>query len=231
MKRSNPHKNHRQRFRKRYRTQGLDGFAEHEVLELLLYYCYPRRDTNEIAHNMLKKFGSLHNLLEADVETLMTELNCSENIAVLLNLIPAISRRYFLSKWGKDIILDDAETAGKYVTDLFVGKTEENFYVLCLDKQYKLINAVLISKGTPDESAAYPRSIFNAAFQNNATAVILTHNHPSGSFKPSRGDLDTTRRIVEGAEVIGIDIIDHIIVAGDTYYSFASRRQHVCGYV
>jgi DNA repair protein RadC len=216
--------------RLRYRAQGLDGFAEHEVLELLLYYCYPRCDTNEIAHNMLKEFGSLHNLFEADVESLMSTLNCSENIAVFLNLLPAVANRYFRSKWGASVILDDEKIAGEYAIDLFVGQTVEKFYVLCLDKKFKLINAALISKGTLDESAVYPREVVGAALKNNATAIILAHNHPGGSIRPSRNDMETTRRIVEGTELIRLDVLDHIIVAGDAYYSFATRRQYVKGY-
>lgn len=226
----NPHVNHRARMRTRYRTQGLDGFAEHEVLELLLYYCYPRCDTNEIAHRMLKKFGSLHNLFEADVETLQEALGCTEKIAVFLNLLPAVSNRYFRSKWGAGVILDDEKLAGAYVIDLFVGQTVEKFYVLCLDKKYRLINTALVSKGTLDEAALYPREVFNAALKNHAGAVILTHNHPGGSLRPSRSDLEATRRIVEAAGLIGVDIIDHIIVAGDAFYSFAARRQYVRGY-
>jgi len=227
----NPHANHRQRIRKRYRAQGLDNFAEHEVLELLLYYCYPRCDTNEIAHSMLKEFGSLHNLFEADVETLMTTLNCTENIAVLINLIPAMANRYFRSKWGAGVIINDAKIAGQFAIDLFVGQTVEKFYVFCLDKKLKLINTVLISEGTLDESAAYPREVIRAAIKNNATAIIMAHNHPSASLHPSLNDIEATRRIAEGAEIIGLDVIDHIIVAGDTYYSFAARRQHVRGYI
>ncbi|MCL1842767.1 MAG: DNA repair protein RadC [Defluviitaleaceae bacterium] len=226
----NPHAKHRARMRKRYQSQGLEGFAEHEVLELLLYYCYPRRDTNEIAHRMLKEFGSLHNLFEADVDSLKTTLNCSENIAVLLNLIPALANRYYRSKWGKSVILDDEKKAGEYAIDLFVGQTVELFYVFCLDKKFRLINTALISKGTLDESAAYPREIVREAIKNHATAIILAHNHPGGSIRPSRGDIETTRTIAEGTELLGISVIDHIIAAGDTYYSFAARRQHVKGY-
>jgi len=227
---SHPHDGHRQRMRERYYKHGLDSFADHEVLEFLLYYCYPRGDTNPIAHNMISKFGSLHNLLEADVKTLQTSLDCSEKISVLLNLIPQLANRYFRSKWGTSIRLTNERIAGKFAIDLFVGKTVEMFYVLCMDKNDRLINAVLISKGTLDETAVYPREVVIAAIQNNASRIILTHNHPSGAFKPSRSDLDTTRRIVEGLELIQMDVVDHIIAAGDKYYSFAARKQHVRGY-
>lgn len=227
---NNPHENHRARMRKRYLTQGLEGFADHEVLELLLYYAYPRCDTNPIAHNMLNEFGSLHNLCESDVKTIMTRLKCTEKVATLVSLVPQLAKRYFVNKWGDNVVFDDAKTAGSFCISLFVGDTVEKFYVICADKNNKLINTQLISEGTLDESAVYPREIVRAALDNNAASIILTHNHPSGSFRPSRNDLETTRHITETAERVGFDVLDHIIVAGDAYYSFAARQQHVKGY-
>jgi len=225
------HEGHRDRVRTRYRISGLEGFHDHEVLELLLYYCYPRGDTNERAHEMLAEFGSLCNLLEADVETLMERLNCKERIAVLLNLMPALANRYFRSKWSRNFAITSERIAGEYAIDLFVGHTSERFYVLCLDSQRRLNNVSLISKGTIDESAVYPREVVKVAIQDKVTGVILTHNHPGGSLKPSRADIEVTRQIVEGLAFIGVDVLDHIIVAGDTYYSFAARGQFVAGYI
>jgi DNA repair protein RadC len=226
----NPHKKHRERMRKRYRSEGLDGFHDHEVLVLLLYYCYAQCDTNPHAHRMLKEFGSLHNLFETDVESLMKTLNCSENIAVLLNFIPALANRYFRSKWEHNVKIQDAKTAGNYAIDLFVGETVEKFYVLCLDKKCRLINTVLISEGTPDETSVYLRKIMEAALKNNATAVILVHNHPGGTFAPSRADITATREVINSLDTINITVPDHIIVAGDKYHSFAAKRQFVRGY-
>ena len=226
-----PHGGHRERMRARYRTGGLDGFHDHEVLEILLYYCYPRGDTNPRAHEMLAKFGSLHNLLEADVDTLIDRLGCTENIAVLLNLVPALANRYYRSKWGQSVRLDSAQAAGEYAMDLFVGQTVERFYVLSLDSQLRLKNTALISEGTVDEAAVYPREVAKAAIQDKVTNVILTHNHPGGSLRPSRADAEVTRQVAEGLAYIGVKVLDHIIVAGDTYYSFAARGQLVAGYL
>jgi DNA repair protein RadC len=225
------HTGHRVRLRSRYREEGLETFRDHEVLELLLFYCYPQRNTNDIAHKMLREFGSLHNLFEADVPTLMTRLGCSENIAVLLNLMPAIANRYFRSRWSKNVLLDNAKTAGEYAISLFVGLTTERFYLISVDACNKLNNATLISQGTLDESAIYPREVVKAAIQSQASSVILTHNHPGGTLRPSRGDLEVTRHIAEGLEFINVTVMDHIIVAGDKYYSFAARKQHVAGYI
>ena len=224
------HTNHRARIRKRYREQGLDAFAEHEVLELLLYYAYPRCDTNPIAHKMLGEFGSLHNLLDTDVTTLMARLSCSENIAILLNLIPALANRYNLSKYSKKTILDNEKIAAEYAINLFLGHTVERFYVLCMDMKRRLNKASLISQGTLNEAAVYPREVVREALANRASCVILAHNHPGGSMRPSRADLEVTRRIVDGLAFIGVDVLDHIIVMGETYYSFAARGQHVAGY-
>ncbi|MCL1878968.1 MAG: DNA repair protein RadC [Defluviitaleaceae bacterium] len=227
---SNPNAGHRERLRKRFLSQGLDAFAEHEVLELLLFYCYPRCDTKKIAKKMLAAFGSLHNLFEADTKTLVATLGCTENVAVFLSLIPAFANRYFRSKHGEKIILEDEKSAGAYAIDLFVGETVEKFYVLCLDAQFRLINTVLVSRGTVGEAAVYPREVIRAAIQNHAASIILLHNHPGGTLRPSHGDLETTRCIAEIADPLYIDVIDHIIAVGDTYYSFAARKQHVLGY-
>ena len=229
-KNENPHDGHRKRMKARYRTGGLDSFADHEVLELLLYYCTPRGDTNPRAHGMLKKFGSLHNLFEADVETIMERLGCTENVAVLLNLVPALANRYFRSKTSQKPKLIDDRAAAEYAISVFVGHTVERFYVFSLDSQYALKNTVLISEGTIDETAVYPREVARVAIQDKVSNIIIAHNHPGGSLRPSRADFEVTRQITEGLAYIGVKVLDHIIVAGDTYYSFAKRNQTVAGY-
>jgi DNA repair protein RadC len=226
----NPHENHRARMRKRYREKGIGAFAEHEVLELLLYYCYPRRDTNEIAHRMIKAFGSLHNLMDTDVKDIMERCGVSENIAVLLNMIPALAGFYFKGKWGRKVVLNAPEVAGTYAISLFVDATIERFYLLCLDTNYQLRHISLVTEGTTNETAVYPREIVKEALLHNADAVILAHNHPGGSLRPSQKDVEVTRKIIEGLEFIEIKVIDHIIAAGDRYYSFSAREQHVYGY-
>lgn len=221
----NPHKGHRERVREKYIKNGLDAFHEHEVLEMLLFYCYPQRDTNEISHGMLDKFQSLSNLFETDVDVLMKTLNCSKNVAVLLNLVPALSKRYSQSRWegsGK-IVLDKLERAAKYAMDLFIGETVEHFYVINMDAKCRLINTVLISKGTINEVATYPRKIADEISRSRASRIILTHNHPGGTIKPSPGDNEATRKISNGLTFLDVDLIDHIIVTGDKYYSYALR--------
>ena len=220
----NLHKNHRSRVRKRFIENGFSGFADHEVLEMLLYYCYPRRDTNEIAHRFINEYGSLHNLFEADAKDIMNRCGTSINVAVLISMIPKLSNLYFRSKWGREMLhMDNTHTVGRYAVSLFVGRTNEAFYVLMLDTSRRLNYVSLIAEGTLDETPVYPREIVSEALKHQAAAVILTHNHPGGTTKPSRKDLEATKYICEGLRFLSIKVIDHIIVAGDRFYSFSSH--------
>lgn len=216
--------------KRRFVDHGLDNFAEHEVLELLLYYVYPRQDTNPIAHRFIKEFGSLANLLEADVKDIIKRLGVTENIAVLLSLMPPLANYYLRNRWDKNILLNDAETAGKFAASLFAGKITESLFLICLDKQRRSNFVSLIAEGTIDETAVYPRKIAEEAIRGQAVSVILAHNHPGGSARPSASDVEMTHRIAEGLSFIGITLLDHIIVSEDKYYSFAARGQAVAGY-
>jgi len=227
----NPHKNHRSRVRRRFMQTGLDGFADHEVLEMLLFYCYPRRDTNEIAHRLINEYGSLHNLLEAGTQDIMTRCNVSENVAVLISMTPMLANRYFRSKWTRnEEIIDNVKSAGRHALSLFVGRTNEAFYAFFLDTARRLKHISLIAEGTLNETPVFPREIVSEALKHQATAIILTHNHPAGSAKPSRNDTEATRSIREGLHFLSIKVVDHIIVAGDRYYSYASHNLIVDGY-
>ena len=231
MKPVNVHEHHRSRVRKRFMENGLNGFADHEVLELLLFYCYPRRDTNEIAHKLINEYGSLYNLFEADTKDIMNRCGITQNVATLISVIPKVANLYFRSKWARDVVtLDDVKTVGQYAVSLFVGRTNEAFYVFFLDTKRRLNHVSLIAEGTLDETPVYPREIVSEALKHQATSIILAHNHPSGTSLPSRKDIEATRKICEGLGFIAIRVIDHIVVAGDQYYSFASHDQIVEGY-
>jgi DNA repair protein RadC len=226
----NPHANHRSRIRQRYINNGIGAFAEHEILELLLFYCYPRCDTNKIAHRLVNEYGSLHDLMDADVKDIMNRCKVSENVAVLINLVPSLASVYFRGKWRAKPFLDDEKKAGMYCISLFIDSTAERFYLLSLDTQRRLNYVSLITEGTLNETAVYPRQIVSEALKHHATAVILAHNHPGGAITPSRKDMTATAKIVEGLDFIGISVLDHIVVAGEKYYSFSARGHHVKGY-
>lgn len=227
----NIHVNHRQRMRKRYRQHGLEGFHDHEVLEILLYHCYPRQDTNLIAHKILREFKTLQSLFDASIEVIMERIGCTENVALLLNLMPAIAKRYLKSKWSEKTILSSPEEAGNYAVDLFAGDDIESFYIFCLGTGHRLNHVALIARGTIDEVPIFTRELVRKVIEHNAVSIILAHNHPSGMIRPSLNDDAVTTKIRDALRLIDVIIVDHIVVATDKYFSYAQRsRRHVDGY-
>ena len=217
------HDGHRQRVKARYLKEGLDAFEEHQVLEMLLFYSIPMKDTNELAHKMIQEFGSLAGLFEANPIDISKRCEVSENTAILISLIPSLSRRYFKGKWGDKPVLNSSSKAGEYAISLFAGRTYEAFFVICLDTQTRIIHADLVHEGTIDEAPVYPRMIVESALRHKANSVVLAHNHPGGGLQPSKADIEITKRITAALEAISISIMDHIIVAGDKYVSFAEK--------
>lgn len=221
---NNIHTGHRQRMKERYVYNGLESFADHEVLELLLFYCIPMRDTNALAHRMLKEFGTLHTLFDTNPQEIARRCKTSLSTAVLISMIPALYKRYSATKWAKRTDLSTSKKAGEYAISLFAGETNECFFMICMDSQSRLLHTVLVSRGTVDETQIYPRQIVELALQYNAASVILVHNHPGTSLTPSKQDIAATRKIIETLGPIDINVIDHIIVAGVCYYSFSEKR-------
>jgi len=217
------HEGHRQRVKMRFITEGLDAFDDHQVIEMLLFFCIPMKDTNELAHKMIREFGSLAGLLEADPKDICKRCGVSENTSILISLIPSLSRKYLKGKWGEKPVLNSSSKAGEYVVSLFTGRIYEAFFVLCLDAQNRVNYAALVHEGTINEAPVYPRLIVEAALRHQANSVILAHNHPGGSLQPSVADIDVTKKIVIAIEALSIKVVDHIIAAGDKYYSFAEK--------
>ena len=217
------HEGHRQRVKDRYLAEGLDSFTDHQVLEMLLFFCIPMKDTNELAHKMINEFGTLAGLLEAHPVDITKRCGVSENISIMVSLIPSLARRYFKAKWGEKPVLNSSSKAGEYAISLFAGRTYEAFFLICMDTQNRIIHADLVHEGTINEAPVYPRMIVEAALRHKATSVVLAHNHPGGGLQPSMADIEVTKRITAALEAISISIMDHIIVAGDKYVSFAEK--------
>jgi DNA repair protein RadC len=217
------HAGHRHRVRDRYLSEGLDAFKDHEVLELLLFYCMPKRDTNPVAHAMLREYGSLSGLFEADPRDIERRCGLSIATAILLTLAGPLTRRYLKQRWGDRPILGTSARAGEFAVSLFAGRPYEVFYVICLDAQNRVNHAALVHEGTLNEAPVYPRLIVEAALRHKANSIILSHNHPGGSLLASGPDLDVTRRIRSALTPISIPVVDHIIVAGERYASLAEQ--------
>lgn len=208
------HEGHRQRLRDRFLTDGLDGFAPHEVLELLLCYAIPQRNVNPLAHELLAHFGTLHSVFEAAPEQLMQVEGIGPYAAAFLHLMAPLSRRIELSRMGQKPRLQNRKEAQAYCVNLLSGLHHEHFYLLALDMQMFLTGTVLIGQGSLTEVPAYPRLAVEAAIKSGAHSVILCHNHPGGSAEPSQADLQATYRLAEALSGIDVPVADHIIVAG-----------------
>ncbi|HOQ01763.1 MAG TPA: DNA repair protein RadC [Acetivibrio clariflavus] len=217
------HEGHRKRLKMRFLKEGLDSFEPHQVLELLLFYSIPRKDTNELAHKLLERYGSLSGVFDADIKDIVKIQGIGENTAFLLNLIPHLARKYYNDKWGPKPELNSSSKAGNYAISLFAGRNYEAFYIICLDAQNRVNYSELVHEGTINEAPVYPRLLVEAAIRHKANSVILAHNHPGGTLTPSRADIEATKTICTALESISIKVIDHIIVCGDKYYSFAEN--------
>lgn len=216
------HKGHRERLRERFVREGLDNFEDHQVLELLLFQAVPRIDTNPIAHKLIQKFGSLSAVLESDPMDLAVVEGVGPKAAMFLSMIPQLTRRYFLDRIRHTRKpLNTSEAAAEYIVPLMAGRSEEVFYVICLDSQLRVLSPALISEGTVKDALVHPRHVVEAAVRHKAASVILAHNHPAGTVKPSTHDQAITRRLVQALGSIDIKVVDHIIVAGEQIYSFS----------
>lgn len=220
----NLHEGHRKRLKQKY-LNNPSSLAEHELLEILLFYAVPRRDTNEIAIKMIKKFGTLSGLCDADVKDIANVCDVKENIALLISLVSKISNRNESEKAKnyKAIKINSPENAGRHAIELFRGAKYEQFYLICLNSQKWINYSALVQEGTINEVAVYTRLIVELALRHKAHSVILSHNHPGGSLTPSKEDIDITRAIEAALETINIIVNDHIIVSGD---QFVSLKQH-----
>ncbi len=195
---------------------------DHNLLELLLFYSIPRKDTNEIAHRLINTFGSLNRVFDASYEQLLEVEGMGESSALLISSIPGICRRYAEGKNSGKITLSEPEEAAKYVAGKYYGIKSEVFYMLCLDAVGNLINCCKLGEGTPGSVLIDKRAVLETAFRNNADKVIFAHNHPNGIAAPSKDDLAMTSELSSILAGVGIRLADHIIVAGDDLLSLAS---------
>ena len=214
------HDGHRQRMKERFLEGGLDNFNDINTLELLLFYALPRCDTNVVAHRLLDRFGSLPAVLEANADDLCKVDGIGESAAVLLALVPQVSRRYMTEKAQTMSSISGSAEAGRYFLPKFMYEKDEVVYMACLDSAHRVTSCREIGRGVVNAAEVSVRRIVELALQQNA-AVILAHNHASGLALPSREDELTTGKIASALQLVGINLIDHVIIAGDEFVSMA----------
>ncbi len=212
-------KGHRQRVRERYHSGGLDSFQDYEVLELHLSLLLPRIDTKPIARRLLKRFGAIYRVYEASPQELAQVEGIGPKTAFALSVGPALCRRYMLDKWKEKRSLEVRYDLCRYCCDLFIGERYEVSRVILLNAQVRLLHEEVISRGTIDQVTIYARNVTELALRHQAKYVAVAHNHPGGSLRASQGDIDVTRLIMQALEPLDIQLLDHVIVAGNEYES------------
>ncbi len=211
------HENHRSRLKNRFLTEGLDAFDPHNVLELLLFYSIPQKDTNETAHALINRFGSLSEVLDAPMEELMEVPGIKEHSATLLKLIPELSRRYMLDKNHTSEPLSNLDMIGRYFVDRYIGINVETVLLLLLDNKFDIIDCIKIHEGSVNSAAITLRRLVELALFRRASMVVLAHNHPFGTPIPSSDDLATTREIKRAFDIMEIRMLGHVLVAGEKF--------------
>ena len=223
----NIHKDHRNRTKERFRQEGLEKFEDHQVLELLLFYTIPMKDTNPLAHELINTFGSLNKVFDASIEDLTTVEGIQTQSATFIKMIPQLCSRYYAEKVAvtantEDNIID--YIAQKLIAK-FIREVNEVMYLICLDNSLNIICFQKLGEGTTDAVSILTRKILEIAIRNNANSVIIAHNHPTGLALPSKKDRQTTTQLYNTLNSVSIKLLDHIIVAGKDYFSMAQKGQ------
>lgn len=215
------HDGHRDRMRKRFFTNGLSGFADHEALELLLYYAIPRGDVNPLAHALMDRFGSLSGVLSAPMELLTQVDGVGERTAALLHLVLQITQKARLADLEQELALNTRERVGAYLLELFSRERNEAVYQICLDGKGKLLACRRLGEGSASAVNLDIRKVVQNAIVYAASSVILAHNHPSGVALPSQEDHAATLRVKAALEAIDVRLEDHIVVVDHDFISFS----------
>lgn len=215
------HTGHRDRLRQRFLSEGLDSFNEINALELLLFYCVPRKDTNDLAHRLLDHFGSYCNVLNAPCSELKKINGVSDQVATYLKLQGEAVRYYLTNRKARGVVVKTVAEYGQLLCSYFAGRCNETVFLLCLDAKCKVICCREISEGSVNAAGVSVRKVVDVALSSNATSVVLAHNHPSGLAIPSVEDIQTTKLIFEALTAVDVALVDHVIVNDDEFISMA----------
>ena len=214
---------HRARLRKRLLDGGAEALADHEVVEYLLMTAIPRRDVKPLAHALIRRFGSLAGVLNADPRSLAAHPGMGETTAAALKIVALAARRLAREQVRAQPVLGSWQALIDYLTIDMAHLTVERVRVLYLNAQNMLIHDEHVGDGSIDEAAIHPREVIRRALDLGATALILVHNHPSGSPQPSRADIQITSRIAEAGRLLGITVHDHVIIGREGHVSLKAK--------
>ena len=219
-----PHAAHRQRVRKTFLQSGTENIPDRGLLEFLLFYAIPRRDTNDLAALLLEKYGSLRAVLDAPYDELIKIDGIGESAALLLTSLPEISKRYGGERISPKAIYEPGE-AENFVSRLFEKAQSEEFYIICVDAAGRAVACEKLASGDESSVRVDKKAVLKAAFENDADSVILAHNHPKSEAAPSKADIELTEDAYRLLAETGIRLADHIIYGEGGCLSLASTAK------
>lgn len=213
-------KGHRERVKEKIRKIGISGMADYEVLEILLFMVIPRRDTKELAKELLKEFKTIENILNRSQEELIKHRGITENNYPYLKYIKELIKYIHYEQMEDNKVLNSVERTYSYLKATMGLAEKEIFKLIYLNSRNEVLGVEDLFIGTIDRSAIYPREVVKEVLRYNARSVIFAHNHPSGSLKPSTSDREITKKLKNILEPLDIRVLDHIIISKKGYYSF-----------
>ncbi len=212
---------HRKRLKDKFKKSCFAGFNDYEILELLLFYSIPYRDTKPVAKRLIKQFDSLSKVLDADIDELKNIKGMGESTSLFLNLL-----REIMKKYSTDKITIDKKSLTKmtklieYLQIQLGNKKNEVLFVILFNAKNEILDTMQLCEGTVTRTAVFPRKIVEKALKKRATSIIIAHNHPDGVAEPSDDDVKITQEIKNVLALVEISLQDHIIISDKDYYSF-----------
>ena len=215
---------HRTRLRNRFLEQGINSLQPYEIIELFLTFVIPQKDVKPAAKQSIEKFGTIKGFFDADEKELSKIPYFKDKALTLRSFIKEVALLYQKQQAEQIPVTQSKNELLKYCKEKLGFKKDEEFWMISLDSKYAIIKENLISKGLSDKTPVYPRQVIETAMKNGASAILLLHNHPNGNPQASEQDITITKAIDIPARVLNISIYDHIIVAGENYFSFREQR-------
>lgn len=225
LKERNIHKGHRQSVRERYYVDGMNGMPDHNILEFLLFFAIPYKDTNEIAHLLIDRFGSFSGVLQASLEELKGVKGMTENAACLITMLLPIYRHYFDDQTSKSPSYATAKDLADYIRPKFIDSVNERAFLICFDNSHHLITSRQICEGSLSSAVFKNRDIAQAVLETKASEVILVHNHPVGIALPSENDVKATIQVYDFLKYLDVKLTDHIIITREGHCSMACLKK------
>jgi len=214
---------HRKRQKDKFLKNPPNSFSDYELIELMLLQSIPKKDVKPLAKELLNKFGNLNSLINTSKEKLSEVKGVNQNFFISLQIIKELMNRVLINQVMNQNVIGSWGALLEYLKFNMGNLQVEQFRVLFLNKKNSLMANEIMATGTIDQTPVYPREIIKRILVHEAGAIILVHNHPSGSVKPSSSDIELTAQIVNACKAVNVSVHDHVIIGKSEYYSFKTN--------